>query len=332
MSIAKLFKKLAMLSIGCLLFCQIHADELRPAYLELSQVTTDDWQVYWKVSHPSTLSQFGKLVLPDICSEQSIQTHIVDGNRQIHESQLRCNASLHGHPLTVSGLSLTNTDVLVHIIPLTHETQTSRLSPKQESMRISYKNEDTPDVFVVYFKLGIEHILKGYDHVFFVLGMVLLLQAWRPLLWTISAFTFSHSVTLIGSTLGYLSLSPRPVEAIIALSIVFLAYEVLRLQKHQTSLSLQMPWLVALIFGLLHGFGFAGALADIGLPADAIPLALLSFNLGVEFGQILIVVTALLVLAVCRFINHALYTFFRTLLAYLLGSIASFWCLERVLL
>ena len=179
--------------------------------------------------------------------------------------------------------------------------------------------------------LGFEHILEGLDHVFFVIGMVLLIQSWRLLFWTITAFTFAHSLTLIGVTLSWFSLSQKPVEAIIALSIIFLAVEILKSDPDQRNLSTTAPWLVALIFGLLHGFGFAGALAEIGLPKQDVVLALFSFNLGVEVGQLLVVGIMLGFLKICQLLHTKLESGARIAFAYSIGGIASYWFLQRVI-
>ena len=136
---------------------------------------------------------------------------------------------------------------------------------------------------------GIEHILFGFDHLLFVLALILIVRDGRVLLWTITAFTVAHSITLSLATLGVVHVPGPPVEAMIALSIMLLACEIVRLRYGQISLTSRWPWIVAFSFGLLHGFGFASALTDIGLPQGDIPLALLSFNVGVEIGQLIFI-------------------------------------------
>src|SRR5690606_4582930 len=192
-----------------------------------------------------------------------------------------------------------------------------------------------------YTIIGIEHIVFGFDHLLFVLALVLLLKGGWLVVQTVTAFTIAHSMTLVGASLGYLSLPSRPVEAVIALSIVFLAVEVVKAQQnarmHGNSdtmplrLSQRFPWVVAFLFGLLHGLGFAGALAEIGLPQDAIPMALLTFNLGVELGQLAIVAVAFAVLALVRRLHEASLHPAKVAASYAIGITATFWFIERMI-
>ena len=185
-------------------------------------------------------------------------------------------------------------------------------------------------VFQTYTWIGVEHILWGYDHLLFVVALVLLLQGLGRTIGAVTAFTVAHSVTLIGTTLGWMSLPSKPVEAVIALSIVFLASEVVKQTPSQPRLSERSPWMVAFAFGLLHGFGFAGALAEIGLPESDVPLALLSFNLGVELGQIAVVIGVMAALAMLRTLSWVDLTRVKSVLAYAIGAIATFWLIERL--
>ena len=182
-----------------------------------------------------------------------------------------------------------------------------------------------------YFGLGAEHILLGVDHLLFVLGLMLLVRGLGALVKTVSAFTVAHSVTLGASVLGYIPLDRAPIEAAIALSIVLLAREIVVADRGLVHLTHRKPWLVAFVFGLLHGLGFAGALGDIGLPATAIPLALLFFNLGVEAGQLVFVFA---LVALHRVLVRArLATSLPKLspaLGYALGALATLWFFERL--
>jgi hydrogenase/urease accessory protein HupE len=193
------------------------------------------------------------------------------------------------------------------------------------------KEADRWEVARTYFVIGVEHILFGFDHLFFVLALVLLLQRGWIVAQAVTAFTVSHSNTLVGTTLGFLGLPQRPVESVIALSIMFLAVEIVKSGDGKPRLSQRIPWVVAFLFGLLHGFGFAGALKEIGLPQGEVPMALLTFNLGVEAGQLAIVIAALAVLAVIR---RARPTALRPVtlgVTYLIGITASYWFIERTL-
>jgi len=182
--------------------------------------------------------------------------------------------------------------VLARVETLGGAVQTERLAPT----RTSFVVQATPtagDVAVSYLRLGVEHILFGFDHLLFVLALVILVRDWRRVVLTVTAFTVAHSLTLAAATLGFVSVPGPPIEAAIALSIVLVAVEIIEARRGKTSLAARWPWLIAFCFGLLHGFGFAGALAEVGLPHHAIPIALLFFNLGVEIGQLAFVAAVL---------------------------------------
>jgi hydrogenase/urease accessory protein HupE len=189
----------------------------------------------------------------------------------------------------------------------------------------------TSRVSSAFFILGVEHIVFGIDHLFFVFGLLMLVQGFWSLVRTVTAFTIAHSITLAATVLGYLSLPAGPVEAAIALSIVLLAREIIVGRRERDTLVHRHPWAVALVFGLLHGFGFAGALGEIGLRSQDVPLALLSFNIGVEAGQLAFV--ALVVLAhqiAVRRVPGEVFSRARLPLGYALGVIATFWFLGRL--
>jgi hydrogenase/urease accessory protein HupE len=181
-----------------------------------------------------------------------------------------------------------------------------------------------------YLALGVEHILTGFDHLLFVLALLLIVKSARRIVATVTAFTVAHSLTLAAATLGFVHLPQPPVEAAIALSIAFVAAEIVHGLDGRPGLTARAPWLVAFAFGLLHGLGFAGALAEIGLPQSAIPLALLCFNLGVELGQLAFVVALLACLALARRARIPWPRAARPLPAYAIGALAMFWVIERV--
>ena len=181
-----------------------------------------------------------------------------------------------------------------------------------------------------YLQLGFTHIWSGIDHLLYVFGLVLLVRTPRLLIKTITGFTLAHSVSLAAASLGYVNIPPAPVEAVIALSIVYIAVELLRVREGQPSLAARAPWLVSMSIGLLHGLGFAGALAEVGLPAGAIPQALLLFNIGIEIGQITFVALVLAAGdALIRYLPR-LTTSLRWVPPYAIGSFASFWVIERI--
>jgi hydrogenase/urease accessory protein HupE len=249
---------------------------------------------------------------------------------------IRRNGGLTGQTIAIEGLSAASTDVLARIESVGGATQTERLSPTKTTFVV----EAAPDrweVAVTYLRLGIEHILFGFDHLLFVLALVILVRDWRRVALTVTAFTLAHSITLAAATLGLVDVPGRPVEAAIAL-IVLAAVEIVNARREMPSLTARWPWLIAFCFGLLHGFGFAGALAEVGLPQHAIPIALLFFNLGVEIGQ-LFFVTAVLAAgglfrrAIALRVEPALVQ--RTVnridvtAAYTIGAVSAYWLIER---
>lgn len=311
---------------------ELAADELRPAYIEFTQHDTTNWGLRWKASAKSRLGRSGKVKLPANCQSHTEEIPQVDGGNILRSAEVSCAGEVTGQIIGLNGLETTNTDALVRIQMAGQETLTLRLTPQQPTITIPQPTQGVVgNVMLAYTVIGIEHIVWGFDHFFFVLALVLLLSGWRRIAWTVTAFTLAHSITLVGTTLGWLSLPQRPVEAVIALSIVFLAVEIIKMKPGELRLSEQFPWVVAFLFGLLHGFGFAGALAEIGLPQNAVPLALFGFNLGVELGQLAIVAGALLVLAVARRYNSVLLGWLRVATAYVIGSVSMFWLLERTI-
>jgi hydrogenase/urease accessory protein HupE len=228
----------------------------------------------------------------------------------------------------VLGLESTLGDVLVRTRPAGGRLQTAVLRAGQTSTTVSRAPSRTAIAWT-YLRLGVEHILGGPDHLLFVLGLLLLVRGAWQLARTVTAFTVAHSLTLALAVLGVVHVPPQPVEATIALSLLFLAAELTRGPEHRGSLTAHKPWLVALSFGLLHGFGFAGALAEVGLPDGEIPLALFQFNVGVELGQLLVVVSYV---ALARALRGRLQwrASWLRLAGYGIGSVAAYWCVERV--
>lgn len=307
-----------------------HADELRPAYVELTEQSKGHWSLLWKASANSRLGQTGAVILPDICKMDGEPVREITQTNIITRMTISCSAPLTGKKIGLEGLALSSTDALVRIAPLGDELQTLRLTPDAPVATVATADQIS-NVAATYTVLGIEHILFGFDHLLFVLALVLLLRDGWLVAKTVTAFTLAHSITLIGSSLGYLSLPQRPVEAVIALSIVFLAVEIAKTRPGDLRLSERFPWIVAFLFGLLHGFGFAGALAEIGLPQDDVPLALLTFNVGVEIGQLLIVATSLTVLLLIRKAKPQWLQPTKVMLAYAIGIIATYWFIERMI-
>jgi hydrogenase/urease accessory protein HupE len=310
------------------------AHEARPAYLELRQASPESYDVLWKVPGQGEDLRLGIYVeLPANCLK-SVEPRASMANSAYTERwSVKCAGGLAGGTIHIAGLAATLTDVLVRLQGLDGITQVTLLTPSDPSMMV----EDTPSVFEVartYFVLGIEHILLGIDHLLFVLALLILVKGVRRLVATVTAFTLAHSLTLAGATLGYLHAPGPPIEAVIALSIVFVAAEIVHGRLGSPGLTERYPWIVAFTFGLLHGFGFASALSEVGLPPSAIPAALLFFNLGVEFGQLLFISIVLAILALARRmerrIGMARPAWGWRIPPYAIGGVAAFWLIQRV--
>lgn len=271
--------------------------------------------------------------LPAHCTRVGEVVRRVTPEQRIHSWRADCGEDgLFGHSITVSDPDGRAVDVIVHALGSGREPFTAVLLSSQPSLRLPGEGE--PDgrflaTAVAYLELGVEHILLGVDHLLFVLGLLLLVRGRGALLATITAFTLGHSVTLGLAVLGIVELRPAPVEAVIALSIVFLAREVIR-GPDTASLARQRPWLIAAGFGLLHGFGFAGALSGLGVPENAIPLSLAAFNVGVELGQLAFVAVILLAHELLRRWLPQCGPGWRMAPAYAMGIVGGFWVLERV--
>ena len=317
-----------LLSIALVLAVPANADELRPGYLELTQQDAQHWRMVWKAPVLGGLATHARPLVPPQC-RQSPPTARLEGAALIAESRLTCDRDLAGSDVGLAGMDAAFTDALVRIAPLGRPVQAARLTPGHAMVTVA----TVPDRWAVarsYFALGVEHILTGYDHLLFVVALVLLLARLGVVVRAATAFTVAHSLTLVGTTLGLIGLAQAPVEALIALSIVFVAVEVVKQDPAQPRLSERIPWVVAFGFGLIHGFGFAGALREIGLPAGDVLTALLTFNLGVEAGQLVIVSLGLAALALIRRLApHALRPV-KLAASYAIGITASFWFIQRL--
>ena len=307
----------------------VSADEIRPGYLELNTTDGSAYSVKWKVPMKGDLVLSLNPVLPDVCSERTPPSSMQTGGAMITRWSLSCPGGIFGKHIRIDGLENTMTDVLVRLVHQDGFTQMVRLTPGETGFEIAAEPSNL-DVIQVYTALGIEHILIGVDHLLFVFALLLIVNGLRRLVGTITAFTVAHSITLAAATMGYVHVAQAPVEAVIALSILFLATEIIHNRQGNPGIAKRFPWLVAFIFGLLHGFGFAGALAEIGLPEQSIPLALLFFNVGVELGQLLFVATVVAAGWVLRklFTERAL-TGGEVAASYLIGGTAAFWVIER---
>jgi hydrogenase/urease accessory protein HupE len=306
---------------------------VRPAYLELRQTGSETYDVLWKVPGQGENMRLGLYVeFPADCKNVTEPRAAMVNNAFSERWTMRRPGGLTGGTIHIAGLTSTMTDVLVRLERLDGTTQVTRLTPSAPSFVV----EAAPralEVARTYLVLGIEHILGGIDHLLFVLALLILVKSKRRLIATVTAFTLAHSLTLAGATLGFVHVPGPPVEAAIALSIVFVAAEIIHSRQGWTGLTERFPWIVAFTFGLLHGFGFASALSEVGLPQSAIPVALLFFNVGVEVGQLLFIASVFAVIALARRVDRRLGlpqpAWAWRIPPYAIGSIAMFWVIQR---
>ena len=317
------------------------AHEVRPAYLELRQTGPIAYDVLWKVpARGDDMRLALYLELPTTCVRAAVPQAAFVGNAFTERWSVSCAGGLTGATIRIDGLSATLTDALVRLERLDGTTLVHRLTPDRPSFVV----EATPETFEVartYLVLGVQHILLGIDHLLFVLALLILVKGGRRLVGTITSFTVAHSITLAAATLGFVRVPGPPVEAVIALSIAFVACEIVRRHQGASGLTERWPWVVAFMFGLLHGVGFAGALHEVGLPQHAIPVALLLFNVGVEIGQILFIVSVMGVLRMATIAWQRVRAraaapisglpAWDVVAAYAIGTVAAFWLIERAL-
>jgi HupE / UreJ protein len=315
------------------------AHEVRPAYLELHQTGTDTYDVLWKVPARGDNMRLGIYVeFPSGTTNVTPSRTLFANDASTERWSVKRSGGLSGGDVHISGLAATMTDVLVRIENLDGTTQVTRVTPSSPSFVVAAA-PSALDVTRTYLVLGVEHILFGVDHLLFVLALLILVKGWRKLVGTITAFTIAHSITLAAATLGFVHVPPKPVEATIALSIVFVACEIVNRRSGRSGFAEGWPWIIAFSFGLLHGLGFATALREVGLPQNAIPLALLFFNIGVELGQLLFIgfVMALIALAVraaktrWNVAPQCAFAWCENISAYAIGGVAAFWLIQRTL-
>jgi hydrogenase/urease accessory protein HupE len=304
------------------------ADELRPAYLQISEQQDNVFSVLFRV--PAKGQQRLSLdVLFD--NTHTPVNEPVEGfvkGSHLRQWQVRFTEPLAGTRVAIKNLDELSTEVLLRIEYRDGTSLTHRLTPAAPSYIVAAK-PTLAETAYTYLVLGIEHILLGIDHLLFVLALLLLIDNTRKLILTITAFTVAHSITLSLASLQIIHIPVPPVEAIIALSIVFVAAEIIRVRDGHDSLTYRKPWIVAFAFGLLHGLGFAAALGEIGLPENAIVLALVLFNVGVETGQLLFVFAYLVLTGLLSQLYFKPKPLWQKLPPYMIGSLASFWAIER---
>jgi hydrogenase/urease accessory protein HupE len=305
------------------------AHEVRPAYLEMREVHPGEFAVLWKTPMRGEL----RLALaPELSGRIETLTPVAtreSGGAAVQTWRIRSAEPLRGQSLRIQGLEATMTDALARVEFADGTSWLRRFTPQAPAATIPAQ-ESGWSVAVEYVKLGVEHILLGVDHLLFVLALLLVTPGTWRLVKTVTAFTVAHSITLALATLGFVHVPQAPVEAVIALSIAFVAAEILRARDGREGVTARAPWIVAFAFGLLHGFGFAGALAEAGLPEGHIPLALLFFNLGVELGQLLFIAAVLSAIGLIRRVRSRLPRWTGLVPPYAIGSVATFWVIQRV--
>jgi hydrogenase/urease accessory protein HupE len=321
-----------LLLLLCFMGLTAMAHESRPAYLEINETAAGRYDVMWRTPVLSGMRLPIALRFAD-----GVRTVVDPVESELNDSLIERRvidagpAGLVGQRIEFIGLQASITNVLVRVSRLDGSLTTTLVHPAQPWIELTA----APGMFSVagaFLTHGIQHILSGFDHLLFVFGLLLLVSNGWMLVKTITAFTLAHSITLALAALGAVRFPDPPVEATIALSILLLAVEIARKNRGETSFTIQWPWVVAFCFGLLHGFGFAGALAQIGLPQRDLPLALFTFNVGVEIGQLMFVAAVLSLRALllrCRLPRPArLYA--RPIASYGLGTLAAFWFFQRV--
>ena len=320
------------LLLSMLVSLAAQAHEARPAYLELKETAPGQFDVLWRTPVLAGMRLPVKLMLPDDArnvkapsveelSDSLLERRSIDAGRN----------GLAGRRIDFPGLQLTITDVLVRVEMRDGRSWTTVARPSRPWIEIA-QPRGTAATALTFLVQGIEHILLGIDHLLFVLGLLLIVRTPWMLVKTVTAFTVAHSITLAIATLGYAHLPVPPLNAAIALSILFLGPEIVRAWRGETSFTIDHPWVVAFAFGLLHGFGFASGLSAVGLPQADIPLALLMFNIGVEIGQLAFVVLILLMVRAFKVLEIRWPQPLELLPAYVVGSLGAFWTIQRVVL
>ena len=323
-------RQLALLALGLLLVQAAEAHRFAPSLLKVTEIADQQYAVVWKTPAQGTSSTPLRPLWPDSCEITNSSPPQMEGTGRVDSWQMRCDQlgedGLVGETLGVDGLGPNQASALVMVSLLDGRNYQQVLDAGQTQFVIPAESS-AGEVAGDYSLLGMEHIWGGMDHLLFVFGLLLLVGGGARLLWTITAFTVGHSITLSLVTLGFFDYPVALVEFAIALSIFVLAVELTRIRKHD--MLWRNPWWLAGGFGLLHGMGFAGALAETGLPQDNLPLALLFFNVGIEVGQIAFI---LAVLAIWYLVRKPLAPWRDRLMpvpVYVLGSLSAMWCIER---
>lgn len=325
----KLLILLCVAYCGLFLSQPVFAHAFAPSLLEVRETGPGHVLVRWK---QPAIKVFGSSLfplLPESCHERGERLTSTEGTGVVETWGVDCPDGIIGKTIRMEGIAASQTNVLLRLVLADGRTVRHILNGEQPGFVVPAQ-EGKLDVMASYGRIGIEHILTGFDHLLFVLGLVLLVQGGQRLLWTVTAFTVGHSITLALAVLGFVHVPQQPIEAGIALSIYVLAVELAPHNTRKPTLMERAPWFIAGLFGLLHGLGFAGALSQIGLPENDIPLTLFAFNLGIEAGQLLFVAVVLLFLLALRRLPLRWPRPAAYVPAYTMGTFAAFWFFQRV--
>jgi len=322
-------RALLLVVMGLMPFASL-AHEARPAYLEIKETEPGQFSVLWRTPVLAGMRLPLVLLMPE--GVRNVKPPAVEelADSLVERRWIDAGPNgLAGKRIEIAGLQLTITDALVRVELLDGRTVQAIARPSQPWVEIA-ATQSPWDVMGTYIVEGIRHILFGADHLLFVLGLLLIVGSGWMLVKTITAFTVAHSITLAVATLGYAHAPALPLNAAIALSILFLGPEIVRVWRGETSFTIRHPWVVAFAFGLLHGFGFASAMTSAGLPPQDLPLALLSFNVGVEVGQLCFVALILTLARSFRVLEVHWPRWVQALPGYTVGTLGAFWTIQRV--
>jgi hydrogenase/urease accessory protein HupE len=307
------------------------AHEARPGFLELRETGPETYSLLWKKPTGGEVEIQIAPVVPEGCRLATPDRQQLTPGAMIVRGTLTCAGGLAGKTISIAGLDATITDVLLRVHHADGRLESHLLRPASPYVTLGAVTS-LAERALGYVQLGVQHILLGVDHLLFVLGLMLIVSDRLMLVKTITAFTLAHSITLAIATLGYAQAPLPPLNAAIALSILFLGPEVVRRWRGETSFTIRHPWVVAFAFGLLHGFGFASGLTAMGLPKAEIPLALLLFNVGVELGQIAFVLLVILLERSFRVLEVRWPLFVERLPGYAVGTLGAYWTIQRTLM
>jgi len=314
---------MSSLKFGSLLFLvvffpMLSAHEFNPAHLVVDEIAENEYQINWM--YPiKNIGQRAEIIFPETCSSEALSPY-QQGKYLVEKIDLICSKSLKGQTIEVTNLSVL-TDALVTITDRNNDVFEGLMNLQEPKLLVPIKQQSLPSSFL---NLGIDHLISGPDHILFILGLMFLVSGILNMIKTITAFTVAHSITLGLSVFGLISLPQASVEAVIALTIVFLALEISENKRYKST-----PWLIAFGFGLLHGLGFANALTEIGIANEQLLFSLLFFNLGIEAGLLLMIpVFGVLIWLAYKFNK---YNQLATCVSYVLGSMGFFWLINRTI-